>query len=80
MSLPVQFFVTTGAENVDVGFGLLAQPNLRALDRSDDTRQSEATEPAAMIATLDAETPAPPAARRIKTAHDWISIASTRSG
>jgi hypothetical protein len=27
-----------GAENVDVGFGLVAQPNLRALARSDDTR------------------------------------------
>ena len=49
MSLPVQFFVPTCAENVNVGFGLLAQPNLRALDSSDDTR-GEVNGPAKDIA------------------------------
>jgi hypothetical protein len=49
VSLPVQFFVPTCAENVNVGFGLLAQPNLRALDSSDDTR-GEVNGPAKDIA------------------------------
>jgi hypothetical protein len=54
VSLPVEFFVATGAENVDVGFGLLAQPNLSALDRSDDTR-GEVNGPAKDIALFDLE-------------------------
>src|SRR6516162_752585 len=35
--LPSQFFVATGAQNVDIGSGLLAQPYLCPLDRPDDT-------------------------------------------
>ena len=37
VSLPSEFFVATGSEHVDIGFGLLAQPNFRSLDRSDHT-------------------------------------------
>ena len=42
----------TGAENVDVGFGLLAEPYLRALDRADDTR-GEVNCPAEDVALFD---------------------------
>jgi len=52
VSLPVQLFMPTGAENVDVGFGLLAEPNLRGFDGSDDTR-GEIDGPAKDIALFD---------------------------
>src|SRR5215472_5057272 len=38
MFLPLQFLVAPGAENIDVGLGLLAEPNFRTLDGSDDAR------------------------------------------
>ena len=37
VSPPLQFFMATRAEYIDVSFGLIAQPDLGPFDRSDDT-------------------------------------------
>jgi len=52
MSLPFELFVPPGTENIDVGFGLLAQPNFCALDRADNPR-GEVDRPAEDVALLD---------------------------
>ena len=69
--LPSQFFVATRAENVDIGFGLLAQPYLRSFDRPDNTG-GEIHSSAEDIAFLDLQGTDMDAGPQSKFRRSWI--------